>query len=626
MKQVVIGTAGHIDHGKTALVKALTGMDTDYLPEEKERGMTIDLGFAFLTDNITIIDVPGHEKFIRNMVAGVSTINIALITIAADDGIMPQTREHIDILHLLGVKLGCIVITKIDLIEDPEWLDLLEEDIREYVKGSSFEDIPILRVSTVNGQGIKEVRSLLIKLAKSEVKREDRGFFRLFVDRVFTMKGFGTVVTGTVVSGSYSKGDEVDILPGGGTAKIRGVQSHGLNIQSVHLGDRAALNLSHVDKSVISRGSQLVSRGFMRTTDVVGAEIVLLPQTERVIRHEQRVRVHIGTDEIIGRVLLARRGRKMIKSKESSAVLIELQKEAAVAMGDPVILRFYSPPETIGGGVIIDPHPPERWKLCREWLDSLVGLNQQERLQKYLLSQANEPLTINEWSQKWQLSSILFRQLLNGLQVTEFGLLDNPSVSLTSQLENQKRVLLEAVENFHTQFPYKRGRTRDNLRKYLEFSIPLFDFLTGQLEHEGRVEVIEGLVKKRGYHISLSKKDQELTECIEDELTKARYTPPALSELAARCNLPVSHLLPLMHVLKSEGKAVEVEQDLWFHSDQIDKIEKEIRKYFKTNSSMGVSDFKSLTHTTRKHAIPLLEHFDHLRITQRDGDFRILLS
>ncbi|MFQ6676625.1 MAG: selenocysteine-specific translation elongation factor, partial [Fidelibacterota bacterium] len=288
MRQVVIGTAGHIDHGKTTLVKALTGTDTDRLPQEKMREMTIDLGFAFLTDNITIIDVPGHERFIRNMVAGVSTVDIALVTVAADDGIMPQTREHIDILRLLGVSSGCIALTKTDLVEDAGWLDLLEEEIKEYVRGSFLEGAPIVRVSGETGEGVELLREVLLTLSRKARVKTDRGFFRMFVDRVFTLKGIGTVVTGTVVGGSLRKGEDVEILPGGEIRKVRGLQSHERDVPSVSLGDRAAVNLSRVDRSDLRRGSQLVGPGFMTSTRNVGAHLSVLGGTTRRIRHEQR--------------------------------------------------------------------------------------------------------------------------------------------------------------------------------------------------------------------------------------------------------------------------------------------------------------------------------------------------
>lgn len=627
MAQVVIGTAGHIDHGKTALVKALTGTDTDRLPEEKKRGMTIDLGFAFLSDNITIIDVPGHEKFIRNMVAGVTSVDIALITVAADDGIMPQTREHIDILRLLGIHQGCIAITKVDLIEDTEWIDLLEEDIRGYMNGSFLENFPILRVSSETGEGVEQVKGTLLHLARQVVKKEGRGFFRLFVDRAFSMKGFGTVVTGTVVSGSVSVGDEVELLPNQVVAKIRGLQSHGLTVQSVGLGDRAALNLTGVEKTELWRGSQVVTRGSIDPTDAVGAEIFMLSTTDREIEHEQRVRVHLGTDEIMGKVLLAASGReKSISPGQTATVLIKLERIAAVALDDPVIVRFYSPPETIGGGVVVDTSPPSRWKQARLWLKSLGGLRQTERLERFLASTVNEPLTLSGWSQRWQVSEQVFRQSLADLEITEFGSKGSPFITLSSAVDSQKQACIEALSDFHRRYPYRGGITRDRLRKDLGFSAGLFEFLIEELETGGEIETAEGLIRISGFRIELSDEDEKIIIRLEKILKGERFTPPSLSDLAGMVELTVEKTLQFMHILKGKGKAVEVGRELWFHTEHLNWADAEIRAFLEAHTSMAVNDFKSLTNTTRKHAIPLLEYFDRCRVTQRQGDRRVLFS
>lgn len=587
--------------------------------------MTIDLGFAFLTDEITIIDVPGHEKFIRNMVAGVSTIDIALVTVAADDGVMPQTREHIDILRLLGVPLGCIAITKTDLVEDPDWLDLVEGDIRGYVKDSFLEDAPLLRVSSETGDGVEEVRSVLMKLASQASEKKDRGFFRLFVDRAFSMKGFGTVVTGTVVSGSLEEGDEVEILPPRLATKIRGIQSHGEDVPSVHLGDRAALNLANIDRSQVRRGSQLAWEGFIKPSRAVGAEIFLLPRTERVIRHEQRVRVHLGTDEVMGKVYLVTPDKKRVLSAgETAGALIKLEKVVPVAIDDPCVLRFYSPLETIGGGMIIDTGPPAGWKACKRWLKSLVGLSQQERLERFLESMANEPLTLKGWSARWQLAKPVMRKMLENLDITEFGSRESPFVTLESSLELQKRMCLEAVKRFHEQSPYRRGIPKDRLRQILNFSAPLFDYITGELEGEASIERGEGLIRILGFRVELTGEDRELASRLEKALKEAKYRPPTIKGLAELVDLPVDKTVQLMHILKGQGKAQEVSRDLWFHAETLTVMEDEIEKFFQDNSTMGVNDFKSLTNTTRKHAIPLLEYLDQRRVTRREGDRRIL--
>jgi selenocysteine-specific elongation factor len=627
MKQVVIGTAGHIDHGKTALVEALTGMNTDHLPAEQERGMTIDLGFAFLSDDITIIDVPGHERFIRNMMAGVTTVDIALVTVAADDGIMPQTKEHLDILKLLGVKSGCIAITKVDLAQDTDWLDLLEEDVRDYVKGSFLAAAPIVRVSTVTGDGVEELRQVLLDLSGDVVEKADRGFFRLFIDRAFAMKGFGTVVTGTVVSGSAATGDELEILPAQMKVKIRGLQSHGNEVASVSLGDRAALNLSGGDKEKIYRGSQVVAKEFMHPSSEIGVMLKVLDRSERSIKHEQRVRVHVGTDEVMGRVYLAdKSGKKKLKPGEESAALIRLEKSVAVAVDDPVIIRFYSPAVTIGGGTVIDPAAPMKWKEARQWLTLLKGENEQQRLVLFLGASMKRPLSLKQWAAKWQISCEHLEVLLSGLEVERFGAPDDPFILLCSDSESLAEDYRRVLQTSHKQRLYRKGIPKEELRQQLKLSQTAFNFLTEQLVSDGEVGLAQGLVSLKGFHIELSDKDKELAERVEVKLRRSNLTPPNVSDLASLLEVSFSDLLPILHVLKDQDRVDEVNRDLWYHRDNLVKLEQKVRDFFRSAALLPVNDFKSITHTTRKHAIPLLEYLDEHQITQREGDHRILNS
>ena len=437
MSQTVIGTAGHIDHGKTTLVKALTGTDTDRLREEQERGMTIDLGFAFLSDEITIIDVPGHEKFIRNMVAGVSAIDAALLTIAADDGIMPQTREHFDILSILGVPAGVVALNKIDLVDDPEWLDLLEEEIREFLAGSFMEGAPIVRVSGETSEGVEQLRSVLLNIADASKERRDRGFFRLFADRAFSMKGFGSVVTGTVTGGLLKSGANVELLPALAHAKVRGLQSHGESVAEVARGDRAAVNLSQIEKGALKRGSQLAEKGFLKPSKVLGISFSLLERTERRVKHQQRVRLHIGTEEVLGRIFFVEEGRKKCEAGETTVALVRLEQEVAAAVDDSFILRFYSPAETIGGGTIVDPAPPVRLKAARPWLAGLVNKSSEERLEKFFEQAASEPLTLSEWTRRWQVSLKKFTEDSSHLETIQFGNSGDPYLTHQSVVDGQ---------------------------------------------------------------------------------------------------------------------------------------------------------------------------------------------
>ena len=626
MSQTVIGTAGHIDHGKTTLVKVLTGTDTDRLREEQERGMTIDLGFAFLSDEITIIDVPGHEKFIRNMVAGVSAIDAALLTIAADDGIMPQTREHFDILSILGVPAGVVALNKIDLVDDPEWLDLLEEEIREFLAGSFMEGAPIVRVSGETSEGVEQLRSVLLNIADASKERRDRGFFRLFADRAFSMKGFGSVVTGTVTGGLLKSGANVELLPALAHAKVRGLQSHGESVDEVALGDRAAVNLSQIEKGALKRGSQLAEKGFLKPSKVLGILFSLLERTERRVKHQQRVRLHIGTEEVLGRVFFVEEGRKKCEADETTVALVRLEEEVAAAVDDSFILRFYSPAETIGGGTIVDPAPPVRLKAARPWLAGLVNKSSDERLEKFFEQAASEPLTLSEWTRRWQVSLEKFTEDSSHLETIQFGNSGDPYLTLQSVVDGQMESYLSQVEGLLKKRSTRRGVPQEDLRKSLGFSRPLFDWLTGRLQDDSKVQMESGNITLRGYTVTLSKDDEAITHKLRDILKTSGYTPPVLVELAEEVGANGTDIVPLLHILKDRGETCQVSSKLWYHNEVMNKLQNALKSSFGDSGGFSVGQFKKLTNTSRKHAIPLLEYLDSQRFTDRDGDRRVFLS
>jgi len=626
VSQTVIGTAGHIDHGKTTLVKALTGTDTDRLREEQERGMTIDLGFAFLSDEITIIDVPGHEKFIRNMVAGVSAIDAALLTIAADDGIMPQTREHFDILSILGVPAGVVALNKIDLADDPEWLDLLEEEIREFLAGSFMEGAPIVRVSGETSEGVEQLRSVLLNIADASKERRDRGFFRLFADRAFSMKGFGSVVTGTVTGGLLKSGANVELLPALAHAKVRGLQSHGESVDEVALGDRAAVNLSQIEKGALKRGSQLAEKGFLKPSKVLGISFSLLERTERWVKHQQRVRLHIGTEEVLGRIFFVEEGRKKCEAGETTVVLVRLEQEVAAAVDDSFILRFYSPAETIGGGTVVDPAPPVRLKAARPWLAGLVNKSSNERLEKFFEQTASEPLTLSEWTRRWQVSLEKFMEDSSHLETIQFGNSGDPYLTLQSVVDGQMESYLSQVEGLLKKRSTRRGVPQEDLRKSLGFSRPLFDWLTGRLQDDSKVQMESGNITLRGYTVTLSKDDEAITHKLKDILKASGYAPPVLVELAEEAGANGTDIVPLLHILKDRGETCQISSKLWYHNEVMNKLRDALKSSFGDSGGFSVGQFKKLTNTSRKHAIPLLEYLDSQRFTDRDGDRRVFLS
>ncbi|MBT6517974.1 MAG: selenocysteine-specific translation elongation factor, partial [Candidatus Marinimicrobia bacterium] len=411
MSQVVVGTAGHIDHGKTSLVKALTGTNTDQLAEEKKRGMTIDLGFAYLTENITIIDVPGHEKFIRNMAAGAANIHFGLLVIAADDGVMPQTREHLNILTLLGVNKGIVALTKTDLVNDSEWLDLVELDISELLDDIGFDSISIHRINNLTGDGVEGLKSDILSLAENYQSKSSSVQFRLNVDRVFSKTGFGTVVTGTVQNGSAQNGDDIEILPSGIKTKIRGIQTHGGATKTVLSGDRAALNLSHVKSSDLTRGTVLAIPDCLQSSNRILANISMTNSTDWIIKNKQRLRFHMGTSEILGRVS----GKKLEKG-QSGNVIIDLESPVAVAMDDRFIVRSYSPMDTIAGGLVIDPKPLGKWSVLRHRTDSLP-IDPKERFGYLIDEDWKTPKSREKWQKLFFISNDILQSWIVEIHV-----------------------------------------------------------------------------------------------------------------------------------------------------------------------------------------------------------------
>ena len=406
MAQIVVGTAGHIDHGKTSLVKALTGTDTDHLSEEKTRGMTIDLGFAYLNESITIIDVPGHEKFIRNMVAGAANIHFGILVVAADDGVMPQTREHLDILTLLGVHRGIVALTKIDLIQDDEWLDLVELDVQELMATASFEPVAIHRINNLTGDGVNDLKNDILNLADGYNAVSGSEIFRLNVDRIFSKTGFGTIVTGTVQNGMISNGDDIELLPNGIKTKIRGIQTHGGPTDSAAVGDRAALNLLNIKPKILKRGTVLATPNCLKTTNRIIANLTLTPHTDWIVKNKQRLRFHLGTARLLGRVSLA--NKHQYKKGDSGNVLIDLESPVAVAMDDRFVVRSYSPMETIAGGIVLDPLPIGKWSKVKKRTLQLP-LEPKSRFE-YVL---NQDWKLPKTKKEWQLLFFKFEEQIN---------------------------------------------------------------------------------------------------------------------------------------------------------------------------------------------------------------------
>jgi len=615
MTQVVIGTAGHIDHGKTALVKALTGTDTDRLAEEKVRGMTIDLGFAFLNDSVTIIDVPGHEKFIRNMVAGVSTINIALLVVAADDGIMPQTREHLLILKLLNIPQCVVALSKTDLAEDAEWLNLIELEIRELTNGV-FDSVDVVRTSVQTNEGIEELKHLLETRAVAVQQSEEESFFRLQADRVFSMTGFGTVVTGTVISGGLKKGDSVDVLPGNISVKVRGIQSHGADVESVQRGDRAAVNLSGVEAEKVFRGSELAAPGKLQAESKFTAHIQLTADMKKELEHLQRVRVHLGTAEVMARVYLT--SNKKMTAGSSANVIIEMEQPAVMASEDRFVMRSYSPMHTIGGGTVLTTFIPKGVKI-KEWVSEL-DLGLEKRFEQLVTTFKLNPKTVFDWGKALQMTDNNVRDLVKktGLNTSRRSFIYSDE-----NLNTCSELIIKSLEQYHEKNPLRKGMSTDVLQQETRLSEKWLTELLGIMEKDASIRSAGTGVALASHKVELAGGTAELSGKMEKGLRENGFTPMTTKKLSGMLHKAENDVLEILHVLKSAGNVLEIENGVWMHGENMAKLRQSLKGHFDSQNEMNVADFKRMTSLTRKFAIPVLEYCDKQGWTERNGNLRL---
>ena len=429
-----------------------------------------------------------------------------------------------------------------------------------------------------------------------------------------------------MTGGLLKSGANVELLPTLAHAKVRGLQSHGESVDEVALGDRAAVNLSQIEKGALKRGSQLAEKGFLKPSKVLGISFSLLERTERRVKHQQRVRLHIGTEEVLGRIFFVEEGRKKCEAGETTVALVRLEQEVAAAVDDSFILRFYSPAETIGGGTIVDPAPPVRLKAARPWLAGLVNKSSDERLEKFFEQAASEPLTLSEWTRRWQVSLKKFTEDSSHLETIQFGNSGDPYLTLQSVLDGQMESYLSQVEGLLKKRSTRRGVPQEDLRKSLGFSRPLFDWLTGRLQDDSKVQMESGDITLRGYTVTLSKDDEAISHKLRDILKTSGYAPPVLVELAEEAGANGTDIVPLLHILKDRGETCQVSSKLWYHNEVMNKLQNALKSSFGDSGGFNVGQFKKLTNTSRKHAIPLLEYLDSQRFTDRDGDRRVFLS
>jgi len=622
MRYVILGTAGHIDHGKSSLVKALTGIDPDRLKEEKERGITIDLGFADLSypDGLTvgIVDVPGHERLVRNMLAGAGGIDLVLLVIAADEGIMPQSREHLAICNLLKIKSGLIAITKADLVEK-EWLELVADEVRDFVKGTFLEGTEIIPVSAKSGYNLDLLKEKIQEAALTVEPKPLKEIFRLPVDRVFTMKGFGTVVTGTLFSGSISVDEAVEILPSGLTGKVRGLHSHGKSLTTVYAGQRVAINLQSVDKDALQRGDVVVTPRKVSPTKVIDARIELLGDSPP-LKSKSQVHLHLATSETIARVILYEKDE--LREGESSFCQLRLNDPVVAFSGDRFVVRRFSPVITIGGGTVLDASPLRRRR--KEGVEDLEVIEKGSLAEKIAMKIKKAGINGAD------LTAII-GWIKAEIPAIEESVKQLKKQAILVQLDDRlfHRAVYDGIagriravlSDFHKGNPRSPGMPKEELRAQAKVNAELWNSLLASL---ATVEVDRDIVRLRDFTVASSEADQSSQKILQ-ALEKAKFQPPSKEELAESLHLPTKTVGDILKLMTNEKKLVRINDSLFVTAPVYDEMISLLRAFFAKQPAMTVAEFRDVLNTTRKYALPFLEYLDSHKITLRVGDVRKFL-
>ena len=620
----VIGTAGHVDHGKSVLVKALTGIDPDRLKEEKEREMTIDLGFAWFTLPsglvVSVIDVPGHEDFIKNMLAGVGGIDAALLVVAADEGVMPQTVEHLAILDLLEVRRGVVALTKVDLVEDEEWLELVAADVDRLLKGTTLADSKILPLSAVTGQGLPSLIEELDSLLSQIPPRRERGRPRLSIDRAFTLAGFGTVVTGTLIDGRFRVGQEVEILPQGLKSRIRGLQTHKEKIEVAVPGSRVAINLVGVGKDQLQRGGVVTSPGWLEPTRLIDVRLRMLSSAPKPLRHNTLVDFYSGAAQIPAKTRVL--GAKAVEAGEEGWVQLVLTRPTPLLAHDRFIIRQPSPSLTIGGGTVVDPHPRRRHKRFRpqviERLEALALGTPQEVL---LTALEEGPQEMGRLVQDSHLEpeavEEALERLLEGSRILVLGASEGLLVSSTWWEEFLAR-LVHLIEEYHSRYPLRLGMPREEVKSKLRFPSRLFNDLMGQAVKEGAAAQEGAALRLPGHEVRFTPEEEERVERLLSKFSQEPYTTPS----AADCQAALGE--EVLNALLEQGRLVQVSENTLFLASTYEVMVERVVEHLRKEGTITLAQVRDLFSTSRKYAQAFLEHLDAQGITRRVGDERVL--
>lgn len=635
MQHVVIGTAGHIDHGKTTLIKALTGRETDTLKEEKDRGISINLGFTYFDlpsgRRAGIVDVPGHEKFIKNMLAGVGGIDIVLLVIAADEGIMPQTKEHLNILELLDIKKGIVVLSKIDMV-DNEWIGLIKEDIKKELCHSFLKDSPIIEVSSITGKGLKELIELMDKMTMELPERDNITDFRIPVDRVFTISGFGTVITGTLISGTLKEGDACEIYTSSIKTKIRGIHVHDQGVKEAYAGQRVAVNLAGVKTGEVNRGDVISKPNIMENTLMLDCRLRYLKDAPRVLKNRDRVRIYHGTSEILGRVVIL--DKEDVAPGDTALIQIRLESPMAARRGDKYVIRSYSPMITIGGGTILEPNPKRHRAYEQNVIDEL------------LLKEQGDPEDVVE--QTIKSNSKTFPRLDDIIKLSGKGveniediidtLIEKKTIYKISMLDGNiyihhdfidmlKVKALEVLNEYHRLNPLRPGISKEEFKNKLlgkDVKQRIFDVLLELLEKD-TIELGKNSLWRKGFSIKFDKRQEEIKNDIYIQFHKGKFQPPSIAEILRSYGREEKAAKMVFDSLVELEYLIKLSEDIYITKDHIENAKRILINYINNNETITAAEYRDEIGASRKYAVALLEYFDGLKITKRVEDKRVLI-
>lgn len=629
MKNIIVGTAGHIDHGKTTLIKALTGRNTDRWEEEQRRGITIDLGFTYFDlkngDRVGIIDVPGHEKFINNMVAGVVGMDLVLLVVAADEGIMPQTREHMDILGLLGIKKSILVINKCDLV-DEEWLELVEEEIQEELEGTFLEGAPVVKVSAATGQGLDELTDTIQQLMSDEVVAKDTQTIpRLPIDRAFTLSGFGTIITGTLISGTITREDVLEMYPIGKECKIRNIQVHGQNQDKCYAGQRVAINLSNVKKKEIRRGCVLAPKNSMKNTDLLDVKLKVLEDSMRILTNHERLHLYTGTSEILCRAVLL--DKEQIGPGEEGLVQLRLEEEIAVKRGDRFVVRFYSPMETIGGGIVLEPNPVRKKRFDAQAIEELKkkesgSLGDVMELQ--IKEHGDTMITLAELAKVMAHSVDELKEYLEELE--ESGTIFVFPMKKDTYLWHRdsefavRQKIEETLQKYHSEHPYRYGMKKAEIHNtFLKKIKPnIFDAYIERMTGENVYGRREEYLSLPGYEVPKDAMYLQTEKLIEDTFEKAGYDFVRFSEIDFG-KIPRQTAEDVVLMMIDEGKVLRINEEMFTMKHLMDEAKEKIQNHLKEENLITIAQVRDVFSTSRKSAKPILEYMDSIKVTKKTG-------